>query len=82
MENFEKFASLSYTHSKLHHCCYNGSRAHENNDIEHGYSARGTYRSSEGGHYDGVANVVSYLDKAEMKEVWNNITASICRDHN
>nr|POF20662.1 hypothetical protein CFP56_51483 [Quercus suber] len=47
-----------------------------------GHSARGTYGSSEGGYYDGVVDVVSYLDEAEMKEVRNNITTSICMDHN
>ncbi|KAL0010397.1 hypothetical protein SO802_005505 [Lithocarpus litseifolius] len=61
---------------------HNFIRAHDQNDVEHKSSARGAYGSSEGGHYDGVADVVSYLDEAEMKEVQNNITASICRDHN
>ncbi|KAK9987013.1 hypothetical protein SO802_031964 [Lithocarpus litseifolius] len=61
---------------------HNFIKTQENNDIEHRHSARGTYGSSVGGHYNGVANVVSYLDKAEMKEVRNNITTSICRDHN
>ena len=61
---------------------YNFIRAHENNDVEHRHSTQGTYGSSEGGHYDGVADVVSYLDEVEMKEVRNNITTSICRDHN
>ena len=61
---------------------HNFISAHENNDVERGHSAWGTYGSREGGHYDGVADVVSYLDEAKMKEVRNNITASICRDHN
>nr|POE60954.1 hypothetical protein CFP56_76912 [Quercus suber] len=51
---------------------------YDHNDVEYRHSARGTYGSSEGGYYDGVVNVVSYLDEAEMKEVRNNITTSIC----
>ena len=58
---------------------HNFIRAHENNDLEHGHSAWGTYGSSEGGHYDGMTHVISILDEAEVKEVRNNITASICR---
>ena len=61
---------------------YNFIRAHDHNDVSHRHSARGTYGSSEGGHYDGVEDVVSYLDEDEMKEVQNNITTSICMEHN
>ena len=61
---------------------HNFIRAHDHNDVSQRHSARGTYGSHEGGHYDGVADVVSYLDEDEMKEVRNNITASICMDHN
>ena len=61
---------------------HNFIRAHDHNDIPHSHFAWGTYRGSEGGHYDGVTDVVSYLDSDEMKEVRNNITASICMDHN
>ncbi|KAF3972403.1 hypothetical protein CMV_004075 [Castanea mollissima] len=52
--------------------------AHENNDGEHANSAGGTYGRSEGGHYDAMADVISMLDETEMREVRNNITASIC----
>ena len=58
---------------------HNFIRAHENSDLEHGYSTRGTYGSSEGGHYDEMAHVISSLDEPEMKGVQNNITTSICR---
>ena len=61
---------------------HNFIRAHDHNDVEHRHSAWGTYGSSKGGHYDGVADVVSYLDSDEMKEVRNNIITSICMDHN
>ena len=61
---------------------YNFIRAHDYNDIPHSCVAQGRYGGSEGGHYDGVVDVVSYLDSDEMKEVRNNITASICMDHN
>ncbi|KAL0012276.1 hypothetical protein SO802_007384 [Lithocarpus litseifolius] len=80
MENFEMYASL--------HICtqnyiivatmvlHNFIRAHDQNDVNPGRSARGACGSSENGHYDGVADVVSYLDEAEMKQVRNSITAS------
>ena len=58
---------------------HNFIRAHENNDVKHGHSARGSYGISEGGHYDKIAHVISILDEAEMKEVRNNIIASICK---
>ncbi|KAL0012006.1 hypothetical protein SO802_007114 [Lithocarpus litseifolius] len=61
---------------------HNFISAHDQNDVEHRHSAQGACGSSEGCHYDGVADVVSYLDEAAMKEVQNNITASICMDHN
>ncbi|KAL0005569.1 hypothetical protein SO802_013130 [Lithocarpus litseifolius] len=58
---------------------HNFIRAHENNDVECGHSARGSYGTSEGGHYNGMAHVISIVDEAKMKEVQNNIIASICR---
>ena len=58
---------------------HNFIRAHENSDLECEHSTRGTYRSSEGGHYDEMAHVISSLDEPEMKLVRNNITASIFR---
>ena len=58
---------------------HNFIRAHKNNDVERGHFARGKYGSSEGGHYDGMAHVISILDETKMKEVQNNITTSICR---
>ena len=61
---------------------HNFIRAHDYNDVPHSRFARGTYGGSEGGHYDGVADVGSYLDSDEMKEVRNYITTSICMDHN
>ena len=61
---------------------HNFIRAHDHNDIPHSRVARGTYGGSEGGHYKGVADVVSYLDSDEMKEVQNIITTLICMDHN
>ena len=61
---------------------HNFIRAHDHNDVPHSRSARGIYGGSKGGHYDGVTDVVSYLDSDEMKEVRNNITALICMDHN
>ena len=61
---------------------HNFIRTHDHNDVSHSRSARGTYGGSEGGHYDEVADVVSYLDSDEMKEVRDYITESICMDHN
>ena len=61
---------------------HNFIRAHDHNVIPCRRVARGRYGGNEGGHYDGVADVVSYLDSDEMKEVRNNITASIFMDHN
>ena len=58
---------------------HNFIRAHENSDLQFGYFTRGTYESSEGGHYDEMAHVIFSLDKLEMKLVRNNITASIFR---
>ena len=55
---------------------HNFIRTHDHNDVPHSHSAWGTYGGSEGGHYDEVADVVSYLDSDEMK------VASICMDHN
>ena len=57
---------------------HNFIRAHENNDVECSKSARDTYGCSKGGHYDDMAHVISILDEAEMKEVRDNITASVC----
>ena len=53
--------------------------AHENNDVKRGHFAWGSYGISEGGHYDKIAHVISILDEAEMKEVRNDIIASICK---
>ena len=61
---------------------HNFIRAHDHNDIPRRRVAQGRYGGNEGDHYDGVADVVSYLDSDEMKEVRNNITASIFMDHN
>ena len=61
---------------------HNFIRAHDHNDVPHLRFTRGTYGGSEGGHYDGVVDVVFYLDSDEMKEVRNYITTSICMDHN
>ena len=61
---------------------HNFIRAHDHNDIPHSRVAQGTYGGSEGGHYKGVTDVVSYLDSDEMKEVQNIITTLICMDHN
>ena len=76
MKNFEKYASLSYTHSRTHHCCYNGSsqfiRVHENGDLGRGLSTWGTFGSSEGGHYGEMAHVNFSLDEPKMKVVRNN----------
>ena len=58
---------------------HNFIRTHENNNVECGHSAQGTYGSSKGSHYDGMTHVISSLDETEMKEVQNNITALICR---
>ncbi|KAL0008009.1 hypothetical protein SO802_009511 [Lithocarpus litseifolius] len=61
---------------------HNFIRAHDQNDVNPGRSASDASGSSENGHYDGVADVVSYLDEAEMKQIRNSITASICTNHN
>ncbi|XP_023879973.1 protein ALP1-like [Quercus suber] len=61
---------------------HNFIRSFDHNDIPHSRSAQRAYGGSEGGHYDGVADVASYLDSNEMKEVRNNITTSIYMDHN
>ena len=58
---------------------HNFIRTHENNDVEHSSSAWGTYGHSEGGHYDAMTHMISILDEAEIKEVRDNITTSICR---
>ncbi|XP_030948934.1 putative nuclease HARBI1 [Quercus lobata] len=42
----------------------------------------GTSGHSERGHYDAEAHAISILDEPEMKQVRDNITASICADHN
>ena len=61
---------------------HNFIRIHDDNDVRHSRYARDTYTGSEGGHYDQEADVVSYLDSDEMKEVRDYITESICMDHN
>ena len=57
---------------------HNFIKAHENNDVERSRSARGTSGRSERGHYDDVAHMILILDEIEMKEVCDNIIASIC----
>ena len=57
---------------------YNFIRAHEDNDLGQGLSRRGTCESNEGGYYDEMVHVISFLDEPEMKVVRNNIIASIC----
>ncbi|XP_030936489.1 protein ALP1-like [Quercus lobata] len=61
---------------------HNFIRIHDDNDVRHSRYARDTYTGSEGGHYDQVGDVVSYLDSDEMKEVRDYIIESICMDHN
>ncbi|KAL0014453.1 hypothetical protein SO802_001522 [Lithocarpus litseifolius] len=58
---------------------HNFIRAHEINDVGRSRYAQGTYGRSGRGHYNATANVISILDEAEMREVRDNITASICR---
>ena len=58
---------------------HNFIKAHENSNLGRGLSAWGICGSSEGGHYDEMAHVLSSLDEPEMKLVRNNITASIFR---
>ena len=60
---------------------HNFIKAHENNDVERSRSARGTSGRSERGHYDVVAHMILIFDETEMKEVRDNITASICAMH-
>ena len=62
---------------------HNFVRAHEiNNDVKRFRSISGTSGRSERGHYDAVAHAISMLDEPEMKQVRDNITASICADDN
>ena len=57
---------------------HNFIRTHENNDVQCSRSTGGISGRSERGHYDALAHMISILDEAEMKEVCDNITASIC----
>ena len=57
---------------------HNFIRTHENNDVDHSRSVEGTSGRSEKGYYDVVAHMISILDEIEMKEVCDNIIASIC----
>ena len=62
---------------------HNFIRAHEiNNNVDNSRSTGGTSRRSERGHYNAVAHAISILDEPEMKQVRDNITASICADNN
>ena len=62
---------------------HNFVRAHEiNNNVDNSRSTGGTSRRSERGHYDTMAHAISILYKPEMKQVRDNITASICADDN
>ena len=58
---------------------HNFIRAHEDNDLKQGLSKWGTCESSKEGYYNEMTHVISSLDEPEMKVVWSNITASICR---
>ena len=58
---------------------HNFIRTHENNNVECGHSAQGTYGRSEEGHYNVMTHMISILDEAKMKEVCDNIISSICR---
>ena len=62
---------------------HNFVRAHEiNNNVNSSRYTGGTSKRSERGHYDAEAHAISILDEPEMKQVRDNITASICADHN
>ena len=62
---------------------HNFVRAHQiNNNGNSSRYRRGTSGHSERGHYDAVADAISMLDEPEMKQVRDNITASICADDN
>ena len=56
---------------------HNFIRTHENNDVDHSRSVKGTSGRSDKGYNDIVAHMISILDDSEMKEVHDNITASI-----
>ena len=56
---------------------HNFIRTHENNDVDHFRSVDGPSGRSEKGYNDIVAHMISILDDSEMKEVCDNITASI-----
>ena len=62
---------------------HNFVRAHQiNNNGNSSRYTKGTFGHSERGHYDVVAHAISMLDEPEMKQVHDNITASICADDN
>ena len=62
---------------------HNFVRAHEiNNNVNNSRYTGGTSGRSERGHYDAEAHAISILDEPEMKQVRDNITASICADDN
>ena len=62
---------------------HNFVRAHEiNNNVNSFRYTGGTSGRSERGHYDAEAHAISILDEPKMKQVRDNITASICADHN
>ena len=62
---------------------HNFVRAHEiNNNVNSSKYKGGISGRSERGHYDAEAHAISILDEPQMKQVRDNITASICADHN
>ena len=62
---------------------HNFVRVHEiNNNVNSSRYTWGTSGHSERGHYDVVEHAISILDEPEMKQVRDNITASICADDN
>ena len=62
---------------------HNFVRAHEiNNNGNSSRYTRGTSGRSERGHYDAMAHAISIFDEPKMKQVRDNITASICADDN
>ena len=60
---------------------HNFIRAHENNNVERSRSAGGTSGHSERGYYNAMAYMILILDEAKMKEVHDNILASIYAMH-
>ena len=62
---------------------HNFVRVYEiNNNVNSSRYTGGTFGRSERGHYDAMAHAISILDELKMKQVRDNITASICADDN